>query len=236
MSELELKQFKIEQTEKLLVSFSDGWKIYHDSFNGLMEEIRASNWRERNPILAVCGFFASLLLGLISTNHITLQEFQIYLAIVGIVSFVVFLGYGIYIVVLMKTIRKAEQGIIQAFSNLDYFRNYFIIITIDIDKISLDKIEDLFALSTLIQISNRIMVFEELEKLTKLNRIAKDVQNSIKLTILNWEEGIQENIAQFEKIKNEFDKEEWVGFKPYVKNLIEYHAKKQNISSENKQN
>lgn len=222
MSDFEKKIFKINQTEKLLSSLSEGWKSYYNSFDELRNEMRKAIWRERNPILAVCGFVASVLLGLISTNNITMSEFQTYLAIDGVVAFLVFAGYGIYNLMVLKSTIDPEQSFIHIIANLDGLKNHFLALTYEIDEIGLSKLDDLFVFAILSEGSNKIRMYKELEKFSKLKRISREVSNEIKRSISIWLDGINESIKSFEKIKDEFEKEEWKKYKPYIQDLIDY--------------
>jgi len=222
MSEFEKKVFKINQTEKIISSFMSGWKNYYDSFTELREELIKTNWRERNPILAVCGFVASVLLGFLSIGSINMEQFQIYLAVDGIVALLVFVGYGLYNFMLMKSTLSIEKSFIGVIGNLEGLRNHYLVLTYDIDSIHLSKLEDFAVFAVLAEGSSKIRMYNELSKFSKLKRLPKEVQNEVSRSIQVWMVGIENSIKSFEEIKEEFEKEEWKDYRLFIQDLIDF--------------
>ena len=172
--------------------------------------------------MAVCGIAVTILFGLGSLNIITTEQLQYYLSIDTGIAITIFIGYGIWNFSITRAFIKPEYAIIKATSYLGSFQNHFIAISYDINKVDLGKLEDLFVFVMLIEGSNKILVYNELTKITKMKRMGKFVQEEIQKVIGEWETGISDAIKAFQEIKNELEKEEWKEYKPLIENLINY--------------
>lgn len=216
---LEEKQFKIARIDRMIDNLLEDWKEFHISFNALMEEILAANKREKNPLLAVCGVFLTIIFGLASIQIIDTKTLEFYLFVDAGVAVAIFLGYGIYTWSLTNVFRKSASTIIYATATMSGHRIMFNEAIYDITKINSQTIDEFFLITPLLEASIKIKVRNELLKMANMKRIGPPISKELKRITGEWDRGFLESGKIYQQNRDKFDKEYWKSYQPYLEEL-----------------